>query len=170
VPFASAEKYLLSKHPGTFRRRGSYTRIQLHAKLIFGEKTMRRTLLTAAFILSFPAMALAQATAPNPKAQPTTVPNGAILSYNVIGLKLTNGANENVGEIKDLVMENGKLDGYIVSVGGFLGMGERYIDLTPSSIAIKYDAADKEWKGMINANKDELKAAPEFKYEGKFKH
>jgi len=134
------------------------------------EKTMRRTLLTAALILSFPALAFAQATAPNPKAQPAKVPDGAILSYNVIGLKLTNGANENVGEIKDLVMENGKLDGYIVSVGGFLGMGDRYVDVTPSSVAISYDSSNKEWKGVINATKDELKSAPEFKYEGKFKH
>jgi hypothetical protein len=131
---------------------------------------MHRSFLTAALILSLPVVALAQATAPNPKAQPANVPAGAVLSYNVIGLKLTNGANENVGEIKDLVMDHDKLDGYIVSVGGFLGMGERYIDLTPASVAIKYDTADKEWKGMINATKDELKAAPEFKYEGKFKH
>jgi hypothetical protein len=131
---------------------------------------MRRSILTAALILSLPAAALAQATAPNPKVQPAKVPNSAILSYDVIGLKLTNGANEIVGEIKDLVMDNGKLDGYIVSVGGFLGMGERYIDVTPGSVAINYDSANKTWKGMINATKDELKAAPEFKYEGKFKH
>jgi hypothetical protein len=131
---------------------------------------MRRTILAATLILSLPAMALAQATAPNPKVQPATVPSGAVLSYDVIGLKLTNGANENVGEIKDLVMDNGHLDGYIVSVGGFLGMGERYIDVTPSSIGISYDSTKKEWKGVINATKDELKSAPEFKYEGKFKH
>ncbi len=98
------------------------------------------------------------------------MPGSAVLSYNVIGLKLTNGANENVGEIKDLVMDQGKLDGYIVSVGDFLGMGERYIDITPSSVAISYDSAKQEWKGVINATKDELKTAPEFKYEGKFKH
>jgi hypothetical protein len=131
---------------------------------------MRRSILAASLIFCLPAAALAQATAPNPKIQPTTVPPSAVLSYDVIGLKLTNGANENVGEIKDLVMENGKLDGYIVSVGGFLGMGERYIDVTPSSIGISYDPEKKEWKGVINATKDELKAAPEFKYEGKFKH
>jgi len=131
---------------------------------------MRKSILAAAVILAFPAAALAQATAPNPKVQPTTVPNDAILSYDVIGLKLTNSNNENVGEIKDLVMENGKLDGYIVSVGGFLGMGDRYVDVTPSSFAISYDSSNKEWKGVINATKDELKSAPEFKYEGKFKH
>jgi PRC-barrel domain len=131
---------------------------------------MRRSILAATLILSLPAAALAQATAPNPKVQPTTVPSGAILSYDVIGLKLTNSKNESVGEIKDLVMDNGKLEGYIISVGGFLGMGEHYIDVTPSSIGISYDSGKKEWKGVINATKDELKAVPEFKYEGKFKH
>ncbi len=131
---------------------------------------MRRSILAATLILSLPAAALAQATATNPKVQPTTLPNGAVLSYNVIGLKLTNGANQTVGEIRDLVMDQGRLDGYIVSVGGFLGMGERYVDLTPSSVAISYDSANKEWKGVVNASKEELKSAPEFKYEGKFKH
>jgi len=131
---------------------------------------MRRTILTAALLMSIPAGAFAQATAPNPKVQPAMVPAEAMLSYNVIGLKLTNGANENVGEIKDIVMDDGVLKGYIVSVGGFLGMGERYIDVTPQSVAINYDSTNKEWKGMINATKDELKSVPEFKYEGKFKH
>ena len=124
---------------------------------------MRRSILATALILSLPAAALAQATAPNPKVQPTTVPSDAILSYDVIGLKLTNANNESVGEIKDLVMNDGKLAGYIVSVGGFLGMGERYIDVTPSSIGISYDSSKKEWKGVINASKDELKAAPELR-------
>jgi len=131
---------------------------------------MRRTILTAALLMSIPAAAFAQATAPNPKVSPAMVPADAILSYNVIGLKLKNAANENVGEIKDLVMDNGQLKGYIVSVGGFLGMGERYIDITPQSVAISYDSTNKEWKGMIDANKDQLKSVPEFKYEGKFKH
>ena len=54
-------------------------------------------------------------------------------------------------------------------VGGFLGMGERYVVVDPSSVALTYDTGAKKWKASVNASKDALKAAPEFKYDGKFK-
>jgi len=50
-----------------------------------------------------------------------------VLSNNLIGLNVTNQANETIGEIKDLILSQGDLSGYIVSVGGFLGLGERYV-------------------------------------------
>ena len=51
-----------------------------------------------------------------------TVPSDAALSYNLVGLNVYNSAEENVGEIKDIVIASNKLDGYILSVGGFLGL------------------------------------------------
>jgi hypothetical protein len=121
----------------------------------------------AATLLAGPA--LAQTPTPAPGAKTMAVPPDATLSYNLIGLNLYNGANEDVGEIKDLVIEKGALAGYIVSVGGFLGMGEHYVAVSPSTVGLTYSDADKKWKGTINATKDELKAAPQFKYDGKFK-
>ncbi|GJD92047.1 MULTISPECIES: PRC-barrel domain-containing protein [Methylobacterium] len=98
----------------------------------------------------------------------TGVPKDAVLSYNLIGLNVVDGQQNSVGEIKDIVIENGKLAGYILSVGGFLGVGERYVAVKPESVALGYDADGKKWKAIIGASKDQLKAAPEFKYEGKF--
>jgi len=98
----------------------------------------------------------------------TGVPKDAVLSYNLIGLNVVDGQQNSVGEIKDIVIENGKLAGYILSVGGFLGVGERYVAVKPESVALGYDADSKKWKAIIGASKDQLKAAPEFKYEGKF--
>jgi len=105
---------------------------------------------------------------PTREAEFTTAPKEAVLSYNLVGLKLVDGQQNTVGEIKDVVIANGQLAGYIVSVGGFLGMGERYVVVKPDSIALGYDEAGKQWKGIIAASKDQLKSAPEFKYEGKF--
>jgi hypothetical protein len=92
-----------------------------------------------------------------------------VLSYNLVGLKVMNGDKETVGEIKDLILSKGELEGYIVSVGGFLGMGERYVIVRPNAVQIAYSEADKKWSAMMNATKDQLKAAPEFKYEGRWK-
>jgi hypothetical protein len=96
-------------------------------------------------------------------AQPTDM-----LSSNLIGLDITNGQKEDVGEIKDLVVSNGQLSGYVVSVGGFLGMGERYVVVAPSAIQINYAENDKKWTATMDATKDQLKSAPEFKYEGRW--
>ncbi|MBU69554.1 MAG: photosystem reaction center subunit H [Cupriavidus sp.] len=131
---------------------------------------MRRLVLTAlaAAPLAGPAFAANEAPATvAPKFE--AVPQDAVLSYNLIGLNVTDAQNNTVGEIKDLAINHDKLVGYIVSVGGFLGMGEHYVAVSPSSIAIGYDADAKKWKAVIGASKDQLKAAPEFKYDGKFK-
>jgi sporulation protein YlmC with PRC-barrel domain len=132
---------------------------------------MRRFVLALAAVTALTGPVLAKDEAPTP---PTTVrfapvPQDAVLSYNLIGLNVVDGTNSNVGEIKDLVIEKGKLSGYIVSVGGFLGLGERYVVIDPSSVALAYDADGKKWKASANASKEALKAAPEFKYDGKFK-
>ena len=113
--------------------------------------------------------ALAQTAVPATAAKVMAVPMDASLSYNLIGLDVYDGANNKVGDIKDLVIEKGMLAGYILSVGGFLGMGEHYVAVSPSTVGLAYNETDKKWKATINATKDELKAAPQFTYEGKFK-
>jgi len=71
---------------------------------------------------------------PTREAEFTTAPKESVLSYNLIGLKLVDGRQNTVGEIKDIVIANGQLAGYIVSVGGFLGMGERYVVVKPTRL------------------------------------
>lgn len=135
------------------------------------ESAMRRLILAAlaASALAGPALAAENAAPPTVAPKFVSVPQDAVLSYNLIGLNVTDAQNANVGEIKDLVIEQGKLAGYILSVGGFLGMGEHYVAVSPESVALGYDADAKKWKAIIGASKDQLKSAPEFKYDGKFK-
>jgi hypothetical protein len=52
----------------------------------------------------------------------------------------------------------------ILSVGGFLGMGEHYVAVSPSSVNVRYDSKNDKWLASMNTTKDALKAAPEFKY------
>ncbi|HEY0291178.1 MAG TPA: PRC-barrel domain-containing protein [Hansschlegelia sp.] len=91
------------------------------------------------------------------------------LGSNLVGLDVYNGANEDVGEIKDMVF-NGerKLTGLVVSVGGFLGMGSKYIIVDPAAVKLAHDDSKGEWTAKIDATKEQLTSAPEFKYNGKF--
>jgi PRC-barrel domain len=98
-----------------------------------------------------------------------SVPDNAMLSENVVGLDVYNGQNNDIGKIHDVIMgANQSVTGYILSVGGFLGMGTHYVAVDPGAVAITYDAGNKTWRAAMNATKDQLKSAPEFKYGGRW--
>ncbi len=64
-----------------------------------------------------------------------------------------------------MALDANGLNGYIVSVGGFLGKGDHYVVMRPSAISFK--AKDNKWHATMNVNAYQLKAAPEYKYSGK---
>jgi sulfite reductase beta subunit-like hemoprotein len=97
------------------------------------------------------------------------VQNSDMLSSNVVGLDIHNGQNDNIGKIQDVAFDaSKKVTGYILSVGGFLGMGTHYVAVNPDALMVSYDAQNKVWKATMNATKDQLKSAPEFKYGGQW--
>ncbi len=94
----------------------------------------------------------------------STVKNDEMFSSKLKGLNITNQKDESIGEISDLAIRNNQIDALILSVGGFLGMGERYVAVSPSSVNVRYDSKENKWRATMNTTKDALKAAPEFKY------
>ena len=111
------------------------------------------------------------ATQPVPKDGPNfiQVQNTDMLSSNVVGLDIYNSQNNDIGKIQDIAFDaSKKVTGYVLSVGGFLGMGTRYVTVNPDAVMVSYDAQNKVWKATMNATKDELKSAPEFKYGGQW--
>ena len=98
-----------------------------------------------------------------------SVPENDELSSKVVGLDVYNNDNKDIGQIKDIALSsNGRSQAYIVSVGGFLGMGNRYIAVNPSAVKVTYNENDKKWHASMNATADQLRAAPEFKYSGRW--
>jgi PRC-barrel domain len=94
----------------------------------------------------------------------TSLPAKDELSSKVVGLDVYNNANQNIGTIKDVAYNGTSVNGYIIGVGGFLGMGDHYVAVRPSAVKLSYDAKDKKWHASMDANADQLKAAPEYKY------
>jgi hypothetical protein len=143
-----------------------------------GDPSMRRALLSAAAITTLAcasAFAADTMTGPSATSPAATAPQfvspqpGDMLSSNIVGLDVRNGESTNIGKIQDIAFDNGKkVDAYILSVGGFLGLGTHYVAVDPASIAVSYDATNKVWRATMNATKDQLKAAPEFKYSGQW--
>ncbi|MDF2618444.1 MAG: PRC-barrel domain protein [Xanthobacteraceae bacterium] len=122
-------------------------------------------LAAAAALLSAPALAQTPITE---TANVAVSPSDALAS-NLVGLDVNNAANEDIGEIEDLVLDSSmKVKGLVLSVGGFLGLGDRYVVVPPSAVKVTFDGTAKEWKGTSTLTREQLKAMPEFKYEGKF--
>jgi len=98
-----------------------------------------------------------------------SVANNDELSSKLIGLDIYNSSKKDIGQIKDIAMSpRGRAQAYIVSVGGFLGMGEHYVAINPSAITVTYNDSEKKWHAAMDATADQLKAAPEFKYSGRW--
>ncbi|KZD23846.1 PRC-barrel domain-containing protein [Tardiphaga robiniae] len=93
----------------------------------------------------------------------STVSKEEMFSSKLKGLNITNQKDETIGEISDLAIKNNQVDALILSVGGFLGMGERYVAVSPASVKVSLNK-DNKWVATMNTTKDALKAAPEFKY------
>ena len=77
------------------------------------------------------------------EAKYSTVTKDEMFSSKLKGLNVTNQKDESVGEITDLAIKNHEVDALILSVGGFLGMGEHYVAVSPSSVNIRYDEERK---------------------------
>jgi len=92
-----------------------------------------------------------------------------MLSSILVGLDIYDSQRNDLGKIKDVAFDaSKKVTAYIVAVGGVLGMGTRYVAVNPDAISVSYDANSKSWRASMSATKDELKAAPEFKYTGQW--
>lgn len=94
----------------------------------------------------------------------------AYRSSKVIGSTVYNEQNETVGKVDDLLISSdGNTPFAVLSVGGFLGMGERLIVVPTGILQVAFDK-DKSDRNKIvfpGATKDALKTMPEYTYNTK---
>ena len=78
----------------------------------------------------------------------------------VVGSSVENETHEVVGTVDDLIITSGdQVPFAVLSVGGFLGMGTRYVVVPANSLSV----VDKHML-LQGATKDSLKALPKFVY------
>jgi sporulation protein YlmC with PRC-barrel domain len=129
---------------------------------------MRRFLVAVATTAVLVSFANAQtATSTETEIFITTKPTDVITS-NIINLDIVNRQDETIGKIQDVLITEGALTGYIVSVGGFLGIGEKYVVIAPRNVEILYSENDKKWSARADTTRELLEKAPEFRYEGRW--
>jgi sporulation protein YlmC with PRC-barrel domain len=127
----------------------------------------KNALITASLaLLATPVLAEEAKTVGNAPAEAkfSTVSKDEMFSSKLKGLNVYNQKDETVGEITDIAIKNNQIDALILSVGGFLGVGEHYVAVSPASVSVRHDAKNDKWLASMNTTKEALKAAPEFKY------
>lgn len=78
----------------------------------------------------------------------------------VNGAAVVNETGDRIGTIDDIIIsQDGKSPYAVLSIGGFLGMGERLVALPYSQLAMAENKII-----LRGATKDTLKALPEYKY------
>ena len=81
----------------------------------------------------------------------------------LVGSKVYNNANDNIGSIEDIILKpDGSMDEVVLSVGGFLGMGDKYVAVPFSDLKITRDGSSL--KIVTLATKDSLKALPAYQF------
>jgi sporulation protein YlmC with PRC-barrel domain len=78
----------------------------------------------------------------------------------VLGASVVNEAGDTVGKIDEIIVgSDGKAPFVVLSVGGFLGVGDKLV-------VLPYEQMRTDGKKIMlpGATKDSLKALPEFKY------
>ena len=94
-------------------------------------------------------------------AQDRELPWNLIRGNTFIGADVQNPQGQNLGDIKDIVIDrvSGRMAYAVVSFGGFLGMGEKLFAVPWGAFA--QPRADKD-KFVLDVDKDRLKNAPGF--------
>jgi sporulation protein YlmC with PRC-barrel domain len=130
----------------------------------------------AMVVVALGASALAQAPAPSSAPATTAAPPLTVASVKLepgfyrtskmIGVAVYNDGKEKIGSIDDLIAKNddNHITMVVVSVGGFLGIGNKLVVVPYEQL--QRDPGDASKMLMPGANKDSLNAMPTFTYGG----
>lgn len=85
-----------------------------------------------------------------------------ILAEDLVGLTVYSPAEETIGEIDDLIVNfDGNVEGVVIGVGGFLGIGEKAVAIEMQALELSSIDAD-EMRLVLSTSREELEAAPGF--------
>jgi sporulation protein YlmC with PRC-barrel domain len=91
-----------------------------------------------------------------PSARPLA---GHMMADDIVGSNVTGADDQRVGTVDDLILdaESGRIEAAVLSVGGFLGIGDKLVAVPMSQLEI---GPEREFR--ISMTREELEQAPEF--------
>lgn len=89
-------------------------------------------------------------------------PEGTHLASDLMGGVIVNASDEEVGSVSDMVVSpEGQIEGVVIGVGGFLGVGQKNVAVSFSRVEMSEDE-NGDLTFMLDTTTEELEAASEF--------
>ena len=86
-----------------------------------------------------------------------------ILSNDLVGSKVYAPNDEVIGDINDMIIDlGGTVEGVVIGVGGFLGIGEKDVAVKLAAISVT-PMEDGNVRIVLNSTREDLETAPAFK-------
>jgi ribosomal 30S subunit maturation factor RimM len=133
---------------------------------------MKKSISFACISLLVGSLAVAQTTQ-TPTMPPSSTPSATSAAMTstdefraskLIGTNVKNNDGDTIGEMDDLIISSGdKMLQAILSVGGFLGIGERHVAIPFKDLKVTRVNNDNEL--FYQATKDQLEGMPKFSYD-----
>src|SRR6516165_2625625 len=121
-----------------------------------------KTTLAALTALMIAVSPLAAQTTSGPLSFADTQSNSEVLGTDFIGTPVNGKDGQPLGKITNLVFDQeGRIELAVIGVGGFLGIGEKEVAVPFD--AVKSGEANNKQVFVLDATKEELKAAPAYK-------
>lgn len=84
------------------------------------------------------------------------------LASSLIGSTVYSSTDESIGEINDMIVNlDGTVEGVVIGVGGFLGLGEKKVAIEMGELTVSTDE-NGNTRLQSAATREDLEAAPEF--------
>lgn len=123
------------------------------------------TLMVPAFVLAAGTASAQEGTIGAEATYLTTQPENTFYADSLTGNNVKSSVedDEEIGTINDLIIdEDGQINAVIVSVGGFLGMGEKDVAIEWDSLELTKDEDGDDYVIRVNASQDALEEAEEY--------
>jgi sporulation protein YlmC with PRC-barrel domain len=131
---------------------------------------MKKLIASVAALALMSGVALAQtrdaaASGSTPSAAPIgSAPSKDFTVTNYYKQDVYDRSDNKIGTIDDVLIDkNGDITALMISVGGFLGMGEKTVQTKFQNVQMT--KKNDKWYLSMDASKDSLKAAPGYKYD-----
>lgn len=88
---------------------------------------------------------------------PAFAPDSTLSARRLIGMRVTNPIDEEIGEVADLLVDGrGRIDALVIHIGGFLGFGGRRVQVPAADVRVEALGGSDSLVAVVRATRDQF--------------
>jgi len=109
-------------------------------------------------------------TSATPKMETVPASEAKLEASNIIGMSVTGADDENIGEVSEILIDDGgKVEAFVIDVGGFLGMNEKPVAVSMDDLQFARAEGSEDWStiktGLTKESLENQQAYSEDEYK-----